>query len=322
MNDDFRQYFADNEAGTPLVFEAAAAGCGIVAWAAAHQELIASAVAEHGAVLLRNFKVAQTDDFAALVNTLCKTVQYEFRSTPRTSVGTNMYTATEYPKEYTIPVHCENAYQAQWPMRLFFLCEQPAASGGETPLANIRAATEKISAEVKDLFRSKDILYVRNYGQGIDLDWAEVFQTESKAEVESYCREHDIAFEWKGGGGLRTRQIRPAMVRHPVSGEELWFNQAHLFHVSSHEPEMREAMSQLFREEDLPRNAYFGDGSPIGEDVLEHVRSAYRDSTFIFPWQKNDVLMVDNMRIAHGRKPFSGARKVLVMMGDVHDPRV
>lgn len=124
----------------------------------------------------------------------------------------------------------------------------------------------------------------------------------------------------EGGGGLRTRQIRPAMACHPVSGEELWFNQAHLFHVSSHEPEMREAMLALFPEEDLPRNSYFGDGSPIEEDVLEHIRAAYRDSTFTFGWQKNDVLMVDNMRIAHGRKPFSGDRKVLVMMGDVHHP--
>jgi alpha-ketoglutarate-dependent taurine dioxygenase len=320
MTDDFRQYSASNAAGTPMIFESTDAGQGIVAWAVANQALLDAALATHGAVLLRNFNVAGSEDFSSLVNKLCNTVEYVFRSTPRTSVGTNIYTATEYPKEYTIPVHCENSYQAKWPMKLFFLCQQPAASGGETPLANISLATEKISAEVKDLFRGKDILYVRNYGQGIDLDWKEVFQTESKDEVESYCLAHDIGFEWKAGGGLRTRQIRPAMACHPVSGEELWFNQAHLFHVSSHEPEMREAMLALFPEEDLPRNSYFGDGSPIEEEVLEHIRAAYRDSTFTFGWQKNDVLMVDNMRIAHGRKPFSGDRKVLVMMGDVHHP--
>ena len=148
MTDDFRQYSAANAAGTPMIFESTDAGQGIVAWAVANQALLDAALATHGAVLLRNFNVAGSEDFSSLVNKLCNTVEYVFRSTPRTSVGTNIYTATEYPKEYTIPVHCENSYQAKWPMKLFFLCQQPAASGGETPLANISLATEKISAEV------------------------------------------------------------------------------------------------------------------------------------------------------------------------------
>jgi len=302
-----------------MIFEVGSTGCDIVEWAAVHQDLIQSTLAEHGALLFRGFKVEKREDFSALVDTLCKTVDYVYRSTPRTSVGTNIYTATEYPKAYTIPLHCENAYQAKWPMKLFFYCERPAADGGETPLGDMRATTANIRPDVKQLFRDKGVLYVRNYGQGIDLDWKEVFQTDLKDEVESYCRKNEIAFEWKPGGGLRTKQVRPAIARHPVSGEEFWFNQAHLFHVSSHEAEMREAMSALFKEEDLPRNAYFGDGSPIAEDMLQHIRDAYQDNTFTFAWEKNDVLMVDNMKVAHGRKPFSGDRTVLVMMGDVHD---
>lgn len=302
-----------------MIFEDGTAGRDIVEWTVAHQDLIQSTLAQHGALLFRGFNVEKREDFSALVNTLCKTVDYVYRSTPRTSVGTNIYTATEYPKAYTIPVHCENAYQAKWPMKLFFYCERPAADGGETPLGDMRATTANIRPDVKQLFRDKGILYVRNYGQGIDLDWKEVFQTDSKDQVESYCRKNDIAFEWMPGGGLRTKQVRPAIACHPVSGEEFWFNQAHLFHVSSHEAEMREAMNALFKEEDLPRNAYFGDGSPIAEDMLQHIRDAYQDSTYIFSWEKNDVLMVDNMMVAHGRKPFSGDRTVLVMMGDVHD---
>jgi alpha-ketoglutarate-dependent taurine dioxygenase len=316
---EFRTYAAANAGGIPMIFQAATAGRDVMEWAVANQDLIQSMLAQHGALLFRGFNVEKREDFSNLVNTLCETVDYVYRSTPRTSVGTNIYTATEYPKAYTIPVHCENAYQAKWPMKLFFFCERPAADGGETPLADIRAATSYIHPDVKQLFRDKGILYVRNYGQGIDLDWKEVFQVDSEDQVESYCRKNDISFEWKPGGGLRTKQVRPAIARHPVSGEEFWFNQAHLFHVSSHEAEMREAMSALFNEEDLPRNAYFGDGSPIAEDMLQHIRDAYQNSTFTFAWEKSDVLMVDNMRVAHGRKPFSGDRTVLVMMGDAHD---
>jgi alpha-ketoglutarate-dependent taurine dioxygenase len=320
MSDNFRSYPANDEAGAPVVFEPVAPGHDIVEWVSINKQVLDRAHTEHGAVLLRNFSVERREDFSALVNALGRPVEYVFRSTPRTSVGANIYTATEYPKEYSIPVHCENAYQSKWPMKLFFFCERPATSGGATPLANIREVTQKISPEIRKRFQDEHILYVRNYGQGIDLNWQEVFQTESRSEVEAYCRAHDIAFEWKKAGGLRTRQKRPAMARHPASGEELWFNQAHLFHVSSHEPEMREAMAQLFSEADLPRNAYYGDGSALEDEVLEEIRAAYRGSTFSFPWKRNDVLIVDNMRFAHGRQPFEGERKVLVMMSDVHDP--
>jgi alpha-ketoglutarate-dependent taurine dioxygenase len=285
-------------------------------WAGRHGAALDALLLEHKAVLFRNFNQASKEAFADFANAVATPLDYVYRSTPRSQVGSRMYTATEFPRAYTIPVHCENAYQSSWPMRLFFYCRQPAMIGGQTPLADVAAATAAIDAGVRELFARKGVMYVRNYGSGIDLPWQEVFQTSAPAQVEAFCRQHDIAYEWGAGGRLQTRQVRPALMRHPVSGVELWFNQAHLFHVSSLEPATLAAMQGVFDPDQLPRNACFGDGTPLEVDMLDHIREAYARNTVAFPWRANDILMVDNMQVAHGRRPFVGAREVLVMMGN------
>jgi alpha-ketoglutarate-dependent taurine dioxygenase len=162
-------------------------------------------------------------------------------------------------------------------------------------------------------------MYVRNYGGGADLPWQEVFQTREPTEVEAFCRDHDINVEWLPEGRLRTRQVCQAVVRHPKTGRMLWFNQAHLFHVSSLEPDIREAMLEVFGQDELPRNSFYGDGSPIEEAVLEEVRQVYREEQVVFPWERADVLLLDNMAVAHGRTSYTGERKIRVGMTELVD---
>jgi alpha-ketoglutarate-dependent taurine dioxygenase len=140
------------------------------------------------------------------------------------------------------------------------------------------------------------------------------------AEMEAYCRRSRIECEWKDGGGLRTRQARPAVRRHPRTGEWVWFNHVAFWHVSSLAPAVREMFLAEFRAEDLPYNTYYGDGQPIEDSVVEELREAYRQETVAPLWQEGDVLMLDNMLVAHGRNPFSGTRKILTAMGEpCHD---
>jgi alpha-ketoglutarate-dependent taurine dioxygenase len=135
--------------------------------------------------------------------------------------------------------------------------------------------------------------------------------------VEQYCHENDIQWEWKDGNRLRTRQVRPAVARHPRTGEMVWFNHATFFHVSTLEPTIRETLLAEFKEEDLPNNTYYGDGSPIESAVLDELREAYQQEMVPIAWQERDILMLDNMLTAHARAPFVGPRKVLVAMADL-----
>jgi alpha-ketoglutarate-dependent taurine dioxygenase len=157
-------------------------------------------------------------------------------------------------------------------------------------------------------------MYVRNFSQGVGLTWQSVFQTSDRAEVESYCRRNGIGVEWKEDGGLRTRRVLPATCRHPRSGEEIWFNHATFFHLSTLAPAVREGLVAAFSEQDLPNQTYYGDGTPIEPEALETLRAAYLSEKVVFPWQRGDVLMLDNMLTAHAREPFRGERRILTGM--------
>jgi alpha-ketoglutarate-dependent taurine dioxygenase len=199
-------------------------------------------------------------------------------------------------------------------MRIFFFASQTPESGGQTPIADSRRVYQGITPDVRRRFTEKKVMYVRNYGTGIDLSWQEAFQTHDRAEVEEHCRRAPLDWEWLDGDRLRTRQVRPAVAQHPITGEMVWFNQAHLFHVSNLGSEMQESLYKVFDEQDLPRNAYYGDGSPFSSEDLEEVRRAYKEATVVFSWQPGDILMLDNMLVAHGRRPYSGQRRILVAL--------
>jgi alpha-ketoglutarate-dependent taurine dioxygenase len=162
------------------------------------------------------------------------------------------------------------------------------------------------------------VLYVRNYGDTIDLPWQEVFQSTDRADIEAYCRQSATEFEWTGDGGLRTRSVRQATARHPRTGEEVWFNHVHLFHSSNMPPEVRDTLLREYGPEGLPRNAYYGDGTPVEDDVVAMIRGLYEDAAVSFPWRRGDVLIVDNFLATHGRAPFTGERRTLVAMSDLY----
>ena len=97
----------------------------------------------------------------------------------------------------------------------------------------------------------------------------------------------------------------------------MWFNQAQHWHISCLDDLTRESMEKLFREEDLPRNCYYGDGTPIEETVMQEILGLYKELEVVSRWETGDILMLDNLMTAHGRNPFKGDRKLLVAMGEM-----
>jgi len=301
--------------GLPLVVHPAVPGVSLAGWAEGHRDLISSRLAQHGGLLFRGFDIPRVEEFEQVVRSISgDLLEYKERSSPRHAVSGKIYTSTDYPPEHSIFLHNENSYQAAWPRRIFFYCSKAAAEGGATPIADVRKLYQRIDPTVRDRFIAKRWMVVRNYGDGFGLPWQTVYQTENKAEVEAHCQRSGIEFEWKDGNRLRTRAVRNAVARHPDTGELCWFNHATFFHVSTLTPSIREALLEEFAEEELPTNTYYGDGSPIEPEALDHLRSCYQAETISFPWQVADLLMLDNMMAAHGRAPFKGERKVLVGM--------
>ncbi len=306
----------------PLVIQPALDGVSLVDWTRRNVAFIERNLIDHGAILFRNFKLETVAEFERLITTVsAELLDYSYRSTPRTQVSGKIFTSTEYPAYQTIPLHNEMSYTLNWPLKIWFFSIKTAQQGGETPIADSRRVFERLDPMIREQFIRKQIMYVRNYGDGLDLSWQDVFQTDSKQEVEEFCRRTNIEFEWTGINSLRTSQTCQAVATHPKTGQIVWFNQAHLFNISSLQPEVRQSLLSAFEERDLPRNTYYGDGSPIETSVLDEIREAYQQEAVIFPWQEGDIMMLDNMLTAHGRMPYVGPRKVVVGMAESSEAR-
>jgi alpha-ketoglutarate-dependent taurine dioxygenase len=285
---------------------------------AAQRQEILTRLRHSGAVLMRGFDVGGVDGFASAVRILSgEPLSYNERSSPRHSVKGNVYTSTDYPPTEEIFFHNENSYQTSWPLILFFYCVQPARQHGATPLSDTRHVLRILDPSVREEFTRRRWMLVRNFDSRIGMSWQQVFDTQDRGEVMRYCAAHSIDAEWRDDGRLRTTAVRSAVQRHPWTGDEVWFNHAAFFHLSTLPHDTQEALRELFSEEDLPSNTYFGDGTPIPDEVVDHVRACYRAAATRFDYHEGDVLVVDNMLTSHGREPFSPPREVLVAMAEL-----
>lgn len=309
----------------PLLIEAASSEpTGLDALLAALEqgaEALAARLHARGALLWRGFALASEEDFGAACRALgAPLAGYAGGDSPRTKLAPGIYTSTEYPAHLEIPLHNELSYAASWPERIHFGCLEAAPSGGETPLADGRALLDAIDPAVRARFEARGVRYLRHLhgGFGLGRSWQQTFETEDREEVERLCREGGIEFSWKGDA-LALCQVRPALATHPVTGETVWFNQADLWHVLRLGERRARALLEWMGEEALPQHATFGDGSPISASDLSALRSAQRAVEVLVSWRRGDFLVADNVLVLHGRRPFTGSRRVLVAMSGPAD---
>ena len=300
----------------PLVIEPATAGMDVVEWGAAQRRPIRELLLRHGGIVFRGFTGSSVETFRSFIAAVSgEPLPYIGRTSPRHEVGDHVYTSTDYPPHQRIPLHNESSYSTTWPLRLFFHCVVPPASGGATPLADSRKIYQRISPALRQRLEERDYLYVRHFSPYIGVSWQEAFQTDDRASVERYCADNDIDFTWGAGDELTTRQRRPVSAAHPETGEMAWFNHLTFFHVSTLDPMVAEALLSMGKE-NLPNNTYYGDGEEIEPEALDELRAAYEAETVAIPWQEGDIMMLENMIVAHGRETYEPPRQIVVGMAE------
>jgi alpha-ketoglutarate-dependent taurine dioxygenase len=286
-------------------------------WAAAHKDALRAAVAEHGSVMVRGLGLRDAAEVSAVFGQLSNGLMIEREAfASRRLYSDGVYSSATWPANQPMCMHHELSYTLEFPGLMLFACLSAPARGGATAVADSRAVLGALPAELVTRFERDGWMLTRSYNDEIGASVAEAFGTEDRSAVEAYCRANGIGFEWQSDGGLHTWQRRSAVVHHPVTGQRCWFNQIAFLNEWTIDPEVREYLVDMYGEDGLPFNTRFGNGDPIGADVVQLLNQVYEHNTVREPWQAGDLMLVDNIRTAHSREAYEGPREVLVGMAD------
>ncbi|MET7718923.1 TauD/TfdA family dioxygenase, partial [Streptomyces sp. NPDC005407] len=287
------------------------------AWAAEHRHALRTLVTEHGALLTRGLHLRDADQAGAVFQELAPALMTDKEAfAPRRTYTPGVYSSSQWPPNQPMCMHHELSYTLQPPGLMLFACLTAPTTGGATAIADAPTVLEALPTELVHRFEQEGWLLTRTYNDEIGAPYAQAFGTDDRTAIEDYCRTHAIDFAWQPDGSLRTRQHRPAVTAHPVTGRRCWFNQIAFLNEWTIEPEIREYLIDVYGADQLPFNTRFGSGDAIGEDIIQLLGDTYTTHTIREPWQSGDLMLVDNLRTAHSREAYEGSREVLVAMAE------
>jgi hypothetical protein len=288
---------------------------------AAGQRLgVRDALARSGAVLVRGLGLTTAADLAAAAGELTGGLLTEREGfASRDDLGTGVYSSSAWAADMPMCMHHELSYARTVPELMLFGFLTAPVSGGDFLLADGRRMLAALPAALVAPFADRGWLLTRNYYPEAGLSWQEAFGTEDRAVAEQYCRAGGITVEWRSDGVLRTRQRRAAVVVPRGQAAAVWFNQIAFLNRWTLDPDIRDYLLGEFGDRGLPFDTAYGDGQPVGADTVETINAVYEAEAIDVPWQPGDLLIVDNLRMAHSRMPYVGDRRVVVAMGDPTD---
>jgi amino acid adenylation domain-containing protein len=287
------------------------------AWCAEQAGRLRATVAEHGALLVRGLGLRNADTVAGVGRALLHQVMTEREGFAlRRRLADGVYSSSEWPVDQPMCMHHELSYAREVPGTLLFACLTAPESGGVTGVSDSFEVLRALPADLVARFESEGWLVDRNYTNTVGVGLADAFGTTDRAAIEAYCAARGIECRWEPGGDLRTRQRAAAVLTHPVTGRRGWFNQIAFLNEWTLDPVIREYLKFEFGDAGLPFNSRYGSGAGLDEETVLTINGVYEKHTLREPWRTGDLLIVDNLRMAHSREPYEGDRRIAVVLGD------
>src|SRR6478735_8857032 len=280
-------------------------------WAAEHRDALRALVIEQGSVMVRGLGLRDAVEVGAVFRQLAPAgllIEREAFAS-RQTYSDGLYSSSKWPPNQPMCMHHELSYLLQPPTLMMFACLTAPTTGGATATADSTAVLSALPPGLVERFEQQGWLLTRSYNDELGASLVDAFGTDDRNAIETYCRANSVEFQWQRDGGLRTWQRRRAVVQHPVTGQRCWFNQIGFLNEWTMAPEVHEYLVDMYGVDGLPFNTRFGDGQPLGADVVQLLNNAYEANTVREPWQGGDLLLVDNVRTAHSREAFTGPRE-------------
>lgn len=269
---------------------------------------------EEGFVLLRDHPI-DLNGFEAFSARFCDRFHAVGTRQPIEADGSDQF-SSEVPKSnFSLFAHSEGAYRP-WPPPpdlCFFNCvEAPDGNGGETMLVDGTEFLNRLPVDLLERFQQQGIIYQAYWDEA---RWQTEFAVSSVSELESIVLEHDQIEARFDGSAIEVRCHVPA-VQISLGGKPAFANGllAHLPRISHPRWLGLNAYSR-------PTNrVYYGDGEEIPENVIHQLIDIQDDIAINHRWIENDLLVLDNARVMHGRRKADrdGMRVIRSRFGRIH----
>ena len=203
---------------------------------------------------------------------------------------------------------------ARPPSRIAFFCDVPAAGGGETSILLSTALYARVRAarpEFVDRLHREGLLYHRVLSEHDDptsaqgRGWRSTYNADDRATAEAAMRSTGVQqWTWLPDGSLRTTTgPLPAFKTDERTGESVFYN----------------ALAAVFlgwtdKRNLGPDSVRYGNGDALDAADVHAVRDIMGELAVDIPWHKGDVMLLDNTRAMHARRPFTPPRRILAYL--------
>lgn len=285
-------------------------------WWSLHGGEVESELDRNGGLILDGTGLSDVANFQALAALACGPLSRDNPEHPL--VGDDPTGTVNRPVEYSssrkLLWHNENTFATRWPRRIAFGCQR-AADGGETPTVDMADVYEQLDPAVRRDFEELGVTYVRRLGTDLGLDWRTVYGTTDRRAVERSCERDGARWSWDGDGRVLTTWQRRAAVVAAPGARRAFVAQVLHWHPRALDRDVYEAMAMLMPPAEFPKTCTFGDGSPIPDEHIVELMTVCRRLEEVVAWTADRVMVLDNLRRAHARNPYTGERRLLVAMG-------
>ena len=236
-----------------------------------------------GIILFKNFNIDK-DQIVKFTDLF--TLQYANDANRREIRFENPKLHNVDPGKMEMPLHSEASYSPSWPEIVWFYCRLAPKKSGQTTVCDGRSIYKNLSQKTKNFFLSNQIVYKlkipyerkKNNQSDIEEIKLKPWYIENPGVTDCF-----IDFKNKE---IHLKQKRYAVVETRKSNKVSFSN--HLQIILDRDPQVLGWSLE--------------DGSKIPDDIMSEVKKVSDRLTININWNDNELCMIDNKRMMHGRR--------------------
>jgi alpha-ketoglutarate-dependent taurine dioxygenase len=195
---------------------------------------------------------------------------------------------------HRVNLHGEMYYFPVRPDILFLNCTLPAARDGETTVCDALRFYDELNPSLRKLFETKQIKYQHTM---TNEEVEQVYGWKNLAETRAGLTNLGFSSISTGETGLvKFEYLTSAILESRLNGRPAFLNS-----IVNMKNTIKKTNKTLVS---------FADGTEISDAIVRQIDEIGEKIALKVEWRANDILMIDNLSVLHGRCAFSGARSI------------